>query len=111
MKNKTAFLFLACAVAVSAVPSIRSSIATPVREQFQLTTGQKEFIRQFDEAVGTKILPVASTAAAVPIVKAATLACGDISLQRQAVFAVGGNDLQADDAIARFETLFCQDEV
>jgi len=51
MKTKTGLLLLAGVVAITAVPSIRSSIATPVRQQFELTTGQKEFIRQFDEAV------------------------------------------------------------
>ena len=107
MKTNTGLLLLAGVVAITAVPSIRSSIATPVRQQFELTTGQKEFIRQFDEAVGTKILPVASSAAAVPIVKAASFACGDTALQREAVFAVGGNEWQAADATKRFETLFC----
>ena len=60
MKNKPGLLLLAGVVAITAVPSISSSIATPARQQFQLTEGQKEFIRQFDEAVGTKVLPLAS---------------------------------------------------
>ncbi|HGY5547695.1 MAG TPA: hypothetical protein ACN46M_08280, partial [Prochlorococcus sp.] len=111
MKTNTGLLLLAGVVAITAVPSIRSSIATPVRQQFELTTGQKEFIRQFDEAVGTKILPVASSAAAVPIVKAASFACGDTALQREAVFAVGGNEWQAKDATRRFEKLFCGNQV
>jgi len=95
MKNKPVLLLLAAATALTTIPSIRSSIATPARQQFELTAGQKEFIRQFDEAVGTKILPVASSAAAVPIVKAASFACGDTALKREAVFAVGGNEFQA----------------
>ena len=107
MKTNTGLLLLAGVVAITAVPSIRSSIATPVRQQFELTTGQKEFIRQFDEAVGTKILPVASSAAAAPIVKAATIACGDTALQREAVFAFGGNKRQANDATQKFDKLFC----
>tara|TARA_B100001964_G_scaffold185483_1_gene205722 strand:- start:69 stop:398 length:330 start_codon:yes stop_codon:yes gene_type:complete len=107
MNNQIGFLVLFGVVAITAIPSIRSSIATPVRQQFQLTTGQKEFIRQFDEALGTKILPVASSAAAVPIVKAATIACGDTALQREAIFAVGGNQWQANDATQKFEELFC----
>ena len=72
MKTKTGLLLLAGAAALTTIPSVSSSISTPARQQFQLTTGQKEFIRQFDEAVGTKILPVASSAAAVPIFKAAS---------------------------------------
>jgi len=107
MNNKIGFLVLFGMVAITAIPSIRSSIARPVRKQFQLTTGQKEFISLFDEALGTKILPVASNAAAVPIVKAATIACGDTALQREAVFAVGGNEWQANDVTQIFEKLFC----
>ena len=50
---------------------------------------------------------MASNAVAVPIVKAAAFACGDTALQREAVFAVGGNEWQAADATKRFESLFC----
>ena len=50
---------------------------------------------------------MASSAAAVPIVKAATIACGDTALQREAIFAVGGNQWQANDATQKFEELFC----
>ena len=107
MNNKTGFLVLFGVVAITAIPSIRSSIATPFRQQFELTASQKEFIRQFDEALGTKILPVASSAAAAPIVKAATIACGDTALQREAVFAFGGNKRQANNATQKFEKLFC----
>lgn len=56
---------------------------------------------------GIRILPVVSSAAAVPIVKAASFAFGDTALQREAVFAVGGNEWQAQDARKRFEILFC----
>ena len=37
--------------------------------------------------------------------------CGDTALQREAVFAVGGNEWQAADATRRFETLFCGNKV
>ena len=82
------------------------AVSTPVRDQLQLTTGQKEFIRQFDEALGTNVLPVASTAPAVPIVKSAMLACGNYDLQREAIFALGGNEWQSVDAMDRFDRLF-----
>tara|TARA_B100000959_G_scaffold3232_1_gene3565 strand:+ start:85 stop:414 length:330 start_codon:yes stop_codon:yes gene_type:complete len=107
MKTNTGLLLLAGVVAITAVPSIRSSIATPVRQQFELTTGQKEFIRQFDEAVGTKVLPLASTPVAAPFIKVASIACGDNELQRDAVLALGATEWQAQDATKRFQTLFC----
>ena len=107
MKTKTGLLLLAGVVAITAVPSIRSSIATPARQQFQLTAGQKEFIRQFDEAVGTKVLPLASTPVAAPFIKVASIACGDNELQRDAVLALGATEWQAQDATKRFQTLFC----
>ena len=107
MKTKTGLLLLAGVVAITAVPSISSSIATPARQQFQLTAGQKEFIRQFDEAVGTKVLPLASTPVAAPFIKVASIACGDNELQRDAVFALGATEWQAQDATKRFQTLFC----
>ena len=111
MKNKPGLLLLAGAAALTTIPSMRSSIATPARQQFELTTGQKEFIRQFDEAVGIKVLPLASTPVAAPFIKVASIACGDTALQREAVFAVGGNKWQAADATRRFETLFCGNQV
>ncbi|KZR78702.1 hypothetical protein [Prochlorococcus marinus] len=107
MKTKTGLLLLAGVLAITAVPSISSSIATPARQQFQLTAGQKEFIRQFDEAVGTKVLPLASTPVAAPFIKVASIACGDNELQRDAVFALGATEWQAQDATKRFQTLFC----
>ena len=107
MKTKTGLLLLAGVVAITAVPSISSSIATPARQQFQLTEGQKEFIRQFDEAVGTKVLPLASTPVAAPFIKVASIACGDNELQRDAVLALGATEWQAQDATKRFQTLFC----
>ena len=107
MKTKTGLLLLAGVVAITAVPSIRSSIATPARQQFQLTAGQKEFIRQFDEAVGTKVLPLASTPVAAPFIKVASIACGDNELQRDAVLALGATEWQVQDATKRFQTLFC----
>ena len=107
MKTKTGLLLLAGVVAITAVSSISSSIATPARQQFQLTAGQKEFIRQFDEAVGTKVLPLASTPVAAPFIKVASIACGDNELQRDAVLALGATEWQAQDATKRFQTLFC----
>ncbi len=108
MKPKTRLLLLAgAAAALTTIPSVRSSITTPVRQQFQLTEGQKEFIRQFDEAVGTKVLPLASTPVAAPFIKVASIACGDNELQRDAVFALGATEWQAQDATKRFQTLFC----
>ena len=107
MKNKPGLLLLAGAAALTTIPSMRSSIATPARQQFQLTEGQKEFIRQFDEAVGTKVLPLASTPVAAPFIKVASIACGDNELQRDAVFALGATEWQAQDATKRFQTLFC----
>ena len=106
MKPKTRLLLLA-GVAALTIPSVRSSIATPARQQLQLTEGQKEFIRQFDEAVGTKVLPLASTPVAAPFIKVASIASGDNELQRDAVFALGATEWQAQDATKRFQTLFC----
>ncbi len=106
MKPKTRLLLLA-GVAALTIPSVRSSIATPARQQFQLTAGQKEFIRQFDEAVGTKVLPLASTPVAAPFIKVASIACGDNELQRDAVLALGATEWQVQDATKRFQTLFC----
>jgi len=121
MKYKTGLIVLASTrllrvvlagvLAVTAIPSMRMSIATPVKKQLQLTTGQREFFRQLDEAVGTKLLPVALSISAAPIVKAATLACGDTTLQRRVILALGGTTSQADHAIDRFESLFCNGKV
>ena len=111
MKTKTGLLLLAGAAALTTIPSVSSSISTPARQQFELTTGQKEFIRQFDEAVGTKVLPLASTPVAAPFIKVASIACGDNELQRDAVFALAATEWQAQDATKRFETLFCGNQV
>ncbi len=34
---------LAAVLAVTAIPSMRMSLSTPVKKQFELTTGQREF--------------------------------------------------------------------
>lgn len=36
-------LALAAVLAVTAIPSMRMSLSNPVKKQFELTTGQKEF--------------------------------------------------------------------
>ena len=111
MKPKTLLLLLAGASALTTIPSVMSSIPTPARQQFQLTEGQKEFIRQFDEALGTKVLPLASTPVAAPFIKVASIACGDNELQRDAVLTLGDTEWQVQDATKRFETLFCGNQV
>jgi len=103
MRSKLPLLILFSAVAVITIPTV----ATPVRRQFQLSEGQREFIRQFDDATGSRILPLASTPTAAPFIKVASIACGDNELQRDAVFALGVTEWQAKDATNRFETLFC----
>ena len=53
------------------------------------------------------MLPLASTPVAAPFIKVASIACGDNELQRDAVFALGATEWQAQDATKRFQTLFC----
>ena len=38
---------LAAVLAVTAIPSMRMSLANPVKKQFELTTGQREFFGSF----------------------------------------------------------------
>jgi len=76
----------------------------------ELSVGQTAFIRELDDALGSKFLEVATSPAAVPLVKSASLACGNTSLQHQALTAAGATAIQTTYAIERFENLFCADE-
>ena len=104
MKNHLLPAALIGFLAGAVVPSFAS---TPVRQHFQLTEGQREFIQEFDFAAGTKFLPIAETPAAVPFLKTALLACDNIALQRQVLIAAGGSEDQIQYAIDRFNRGFC----
>jgi hypothetical protein len=95
------------AVVASTVPSIASTAT----ETVTLTPGQIEFIRQFDQATGRNFSGLAATPGAIPIIKSATAACGNTILQKQTVIAAGGNQVQADYASNKFETLFCGNKI
>jgi len=94
---------LAGIVGATAVPSIASTAT----ETVTLTPGQSEFIRQFDVATGRNFSGLAATPGAVPIIKAASVACGNVEFQKQFVFSAGGNQKQAEYASNKFQTLFC----
>ncbi|KGG24853.1 hypothetical protein EV13_2775 [Prochlorococcus sp. MIT 0702] len=59
----------------------------------------------------SRLILVSLSLLAAPILKAATLACGDTNLQRRAILAIGGNAWQSDHAIDRVQTLFCNSKV
>lgn len=84
------------------------SIASTTSESVSLTPGQIEFIRQFDYAAKTNFSNLANNPAAVGMIKSATIACGNIDLQKQTVYAAGGTESQANYASNKFETLFCR---
>ena len=91
-------------LAGAVLPSVAS---TPVRETFQITPEQRQFVGDFDAAFGTKFLPIAETPAAVPFLKTALLACDNIPLQRQVVAAAGGSEAEIQYALDRFNRDFC----
>ena len=94
-------------IGATAVPSI-ASIAT---ESVTLTSGQIEFIRQFDTATGRNFSGLAATPGASTIIKSASITCGNVEFQKQFVISAGGNQKQAGYASNKFETLFCQNKV
>ena len=96
-------LVLAGVIGATAIPSIASTTS----ETVTLTPGQIEFIRQFDVATGSNFSGLAATPGAIPIIKSATLACGNVEFQRQVVFSAGGNQAQAEYTTNKFESLFC----
>lgn len=100
---KNAVLVLAGVIGATAVPSIASTAS----ETVTLTPGQVEFIRQFDAATGRNFSSLAIQPTAVPIIKSASIACGNVEFQKQFVYSAGGNDAQAEYASKKFETLFC----
>ena len=87
------------------------SIASTATETVTLTSGQIEFIRQFDSATGRNFSGIVATPGAIPIIKSASVACGNVELQKQTVFAAGGNQIQANYASNKFETLFCNNKI
>jgi hypothetical protein len=87
-------------------------VASTVSETVTLSSGQIEFIRKLDSASGTtNFSGLAKNPAAIPMIKSANVACGNIDLQKQAVYAAGGNQIQAKYASHNFETLFCNDKI
>lgn len=84
------------------------SFASTTPQSTNLTPGQIEFIRQLDFIAKTNFQELAKNPAVIPLIKSASLACGNISLQKQAVYAAGGNTSQANYASNKFETLFCK---
>jgi hypothetical protein len=95
-------------IGATAIPSIASTAT----ETVTLTSGQIEFIRKLDSASGkTNFRGLAENPAAIPMIKSATVACGNIDLQKQAVYAAGGNQIQAKYASHNFETLFCNNKI
>lgn len=101
-------LVAAGVIGATAIPSIAST-ATDVAS---LTPGQLEFIRKLDNASGkTNFRGLVENPAAIPMIKSATAACGNIDLQKQVVYAAGGNQVQAKYASYNFETLFCGNKV
>ena len=54
---------------------------------------------------------VSLSLSAASIVRATTHVCGDANLQMRLILAVGANARQADHAIDRFESLFCNHNV
>ena len=84
------------------------SIASTTSEATTLTPGQIEFIKQFDTATGKNFSNLTSNPGAVSLIKTASAACGNIDLQKQVIYAAGGNQTQAKYASLNFETLFCR---
>ena len=96
-------LVLAGVIGATAIPSIASTAS----ETVTLTPGQAEFIRQFDTATGRNFSGLAASPGAVPIIKSASIACGNVEFQKQFVYSAGGNEVQANYASKKFESLFC----
>lgn len=104
---KSLGLIASGAVLTAAIPSIASTTT----EATTLTPGQIEFIKQFDYATGKDFSSFAKNPSAVPIIKSATVACGNVNVQKQFVISAGGNQSQAEYASKQFETLFCSNKV
>jgi hydroxymethylglutaryl-CoA reductase len=94
-------------IGATAIPSIASTAT----ETITLTPGQIEFIRQFDYASKTNFSGLVQNPAAIPMIKSASAACGNLELQKQTVYAAGGNKADADYASNKFETLFCNNNI
>lgn len=104
---KTLGLIASGAVLTATIPSIASTKT----EAVTLTPGQIEFIKQLDSATGKNFSSLAKNPGAVSIIKSATVACGNVDVQKQFVISAGGNPSQAEYASKKFETLFCQNKV
>jgi hypothetical protein len=100
---KTIALVSIGAVAALAIPSFASTASNTV----SLTPGQINFINQLDRAGNTTLSSLMNTPGAIPIIKSASLACGNIPLQKKAVLALGGTEQDATYASLRFQTDFC----
>ena len=100
-------VFIAAVAGFLAGAVVLPGFASTISETFQLTPNQRGFIQEFDDAVGTKFLPIAETPAAVPFLKTALIACDNIPLQRQVLAAAGGSEAEIHYATDRFNRGFC----
>ena len=95
------------AIAAMAIPSFASGTTQSVTEAVSLTPNQVEFVRQVDAGFGTKFSSLVNTPGANQIIKSASLACGNIQLQKQTIAAIGGTEVQANYSSRKFQSLFC----
>lgn len=103
---------VAVVLTVIASAFIIPAVVAAVSETVTLSSGQIEFIRQFDTATGRNFSGLAiSTPGAIPIIKSASAACGNVELQKKTILALGGNLSDASYASNKFETLFCNDKI
>ena len=96
---------LAGAVVV-VVPSLVSA-SVPSREGIRLSHGQRDFIQEVDDALGTDLLEFAQTSSARPFMQAAYLLCGQTELQEQILISLGASQSEMKYAMDRFEGGFC----
>lgn len=92
------------ALSALTIPAIAS---IPKENPISLNKGQIEFINTLDRAGGTTLSSLVNTPGANQIIKSATLACGNIELQKKSVIALGGTEKDAFYASKQFETKFC----
>ena len=103
---------VAIVLTVIASAFIIPAVVAAVSDTVTLSSGQVEFIRQFDSATGRNISGLAiSTPGAIPIIKSASAACGNVELQKKTILALGGNLSDAYYASNKFENLFCNNNI
>ena len=102
-------------IGATAIPSIASTagefVSNSNANPVSLTTGQVEFIKQFDTATGRNFSGLVTTPGGVVIIKTATVACGNEEFQKQFVISAGGNQKQAEYASNKFQKLFCDNKI